>query len=74
MPMNARALLGILLCVATSIAGAAGDHYPSKPIRLVVPFTPGGSNDLVGRVISQKLFEAWGQPVIIDNQIGRAHV
>ncbi len=68
--MTARGIFIILLCVAASIAAAAGDHYPTKPIRLVVPFTPGGSNDLVGRVISQKLFEAWGQPVIIDNRPG----
>lgn len=45
-------------------------EYPSKPIRIVVPFTPGGSNDLVGRVLSQKFHEAWGQPVIIDNRPG----
>ncbi len=50
--------------------GAAGSNYPSKPIRIVVPFTPGGSNDLVGRVLSQKFHETWGQPVIIDNRPG----
>lgn len=44
--------------------------YPTKPIRLVVPFTPGGSNDLVGRIIGQKFNEAWGQPAIIDNRPG----
>jgi tripartite-type tricarboxylate transporter receptor subunit TctC len=41
-----------------------------KPIRIVVPFTPGGSNDLLARVISQKFNEAWGQPAIIDNRPG----
>jgi len=51
-------------------AGAAGDNYPARPIRIVVPFTPGGSNDLVGRVLSQKFHEAWGQSVIIDNRPG----
>ena len=39
-------------------------------MRIIVPFTPGGSNDLVGRVLSQKFHEAWGQPVIIDNRPG----
>jgi tripartite-type tricarboxylate transporter receptor subunit TctC len=59
------------LGAAGTIAGpAVGDNFPVKPIRLVVPFTPGGSNDLVGRVLSQKLYEAWGQPVIIDNRPG----
>ncbi|HEV7392382.1 MAG TPA: tripartite tricarboxylate transporter substrate binding protein [Burkholderiales bacterium] len=46
------------------------DRYPTKPIRIVVPFPPGGSNDLLGRVISQKFNESWGQPAIIDNRPG----
>ena len=57
-------------CVASPVVVAAGENYPTKPIRIVVPFTPGGSNDLVGRVLSQKFHEAWGQPVIIDNRPG----
>jgi tripartite-type tricarboxylate transporter receptor subunit TctC len=49
---------------------AWGQSYPAKPIRLVVPFPPGGSLDVVARAIGQKLTEAWGQPVIIDNRPG----
>jgi tripartite-type tricarboxylate transporter receptor subunit TctC len=45
-------------------------NYPSKPIRLVVPFTPGGSSDILARAIGQKLSDAWGQPVVIDNVPG----
>ena len=52
------------------VTQAIAQQYPVRPIRFVVPFTPGGSNDLVGRVLSQKLHEAWGQPVIIDNRPG----
>jgi tripartite-type tricarboxylate transporter receptor subunit TctC len=61
-----------LLCVTGCIVGshATAASYPEKPIRIVVPFTPGGSNDLVGRVLAQKFHEAWAQPVIIDNRPG----
>ena len=51
-------------------AVAIAQVYPSKPIRLVVPFPPGGSLDVVARAIGQKLTEAWGQPVVIDNRPG----
>jgi tripartite-type tricarboxylate transporter receptor subunit TctC len=44
--------------------------YPSKPIRLVVPFTPGGSTDILARAIGLELTKAWGQPVVIDNVPG----
>ncbi len=68
-----RAIAG-MMCIAgfhaELAAAVAADNYPSKPIRIIVPFTPGGSNDLVGRVLAQKFHEAWGQPVIIDNRPG----
>ena len=68
--MSVSKCFACMLCVAGYVAEATGEQYPSKPIRIVVPFTPGGSNDLVGRVLSQKFHEAWGQPVIIDNRPG----
>jgi tripartite-type tricarboxylate transporter receptor subunit TctC len=68
----AKALMAVAVsgALAAPAIAAEGERYPVKPIRVVVPFTPGGSNDLVGRVIGQKLNEAWGQPVIIDNRPG----
>jgi tripartite-type tricarboxylate transporter receptor subunit TctC len=57
---------------ALALAGraAAQGGYPAKPIRLVVPFTPGGTSDILGRSIGQELTKAWGQPVVIDNVPG----
>ncbi len=46
--------------------------YPAKPIRLIVPYPPGGPTDLVGRLIGQKLTEAWGQQVVVENRAGAA--
>ena len=60
----------LLACAWVFPFWATAQIYPSRPIRIIVPFTPGGSNDLVGRVLSQKFHEAWGQPVIIDNRPG----
>ncbi|MDB5921680.1 MAG: putative Bug-like extracytoplasmic solute binding receptor, family [Betaproteobacteria bacterium] len=45
-------------------------HYPSRPIRIVVPFPPGGATDIMGRTLGQKLTQRWGQQVIIDNRPG----
>jgi tripartite-type tricarboxylate transporter receptor subunit TctC len=53
-----------------TVASAHAQDYPAKPIRLVVPFPPGGPNDIIGRVFGQKMQELLGQPVVIDNRPG----
>ena len=65
-----RAVCATLAVLLSFPLLAAEQSYPSKPIRLVVPFPAGGSLDVVARAIGQKLTEAWGQPVVIDNRPG----
>ena len=52
------------------ISSAYAQTYPSKPIRIIVQFTPGTSTDIIGRLVGQKLTEAWGQPVVVENRPG----
>ena len=59
-----------LILAATPVHDAAAQAFPSKPVKLVIPFPPGGSLDNIGRLIAQKLSEAWGQQVLIENKPG----
>jgi tripartite-type tricarboxylate transporter receptor subunit TctC len=62
---------GLALLIGCFLAAiAAAQPYPDRPVRLIIPFPPGGSNDVVGRVIGVQLGERLGQPVIIDNRGG----
>ena len=66
----ATALLGALLFAAPGLALAQSDPYPSKPIRLIVPYPPGGVTDLLGRLIAERLSERIGLSVVVDNRGG----
>ncbi|MGJ7483801.1 tripartite tricarboxylate transporter substrate binding protein [Variovorax sp. LT2P21] len=66
------ALGGAMALAATAMlpSMAAAQSFPTKPIRIVVPFPPGGSTDLLARRIGEKLAAVWGQPVVVDNRAG----
>jgi tripartite-type tricarboxylate transporter receptor subunit TctC len=78
--MTIRSLLvktaGVLLALTTLTPAvpAAAQQYPTKPIRLIIPFPPGGSNDVVGRLIAQQLTERLGRQIIVDNRSGAGGV
>ena len=66
--LRLQAVLAIAL--ASAAGGAFAQAYPSQPIKLIVPFTAGGTTDILARTIGQKLAEAWKQPVIVENKPG----
>jgi tripartite-type tricarboxylate transporter receptor subunit TctC len=63
-----RILFAVLACAFVGAAQAQG--YPSKPVRLIVPYAAGGTSDILARQVGPKLSEAWGQPVVIENKTG----
>src|SRR5213596_510835 len=68
--MQRSALLISLLCAAFSVSAQAPDPYPSKPLRFILPFPPGGPTDILGRLIGERLASSLGQPVIVENRGG----
>ena len=66
-----RILLAISLAVVSVGAWAQGD-FPSRPVRIIVPFSPGGAADTLPRLVGQKLADMWGQPVVVENRTGAA--
>ena len=65
MKLRAFFIVGLAYC-----ASALAQTFPSKPVKIVVPFTPGGANDVIARVVSQRMAEPLGQQVIVENRGG----
>lgn len=73
--MKRRTLLGVSLALAVAtMAGiapaSAQTDYPDKPVKLVIPYPPGGPTDLLGRLVAQGLSDLWGKPVVVENKAG----
>jgi tripartite-type tricarboxylate transporter receptor subunit TctC len=66
----ANAFVLLLALGLASHAAAQASDYPSRPIKIIIPYAPGGPDDLIGRIVGKKLNELWGQPVVIDNRPG----
>jgi len=62
-------VIGVLALASTTLASAA-TAFPTKSVTLIVPFTAGGTTDIVGRLVAQKLTQMWGQSVVVDNRPG----
>src|SRR5688572_6061069 len=68
--MKHLASLTALAALALAPVAMAQSDYPNKPVKLIVGFAPGGSTDIVARIVAQKLGERLGQPVVVENRAG----
>ena len=74
---NMRSIVAITVFIVIAVSAAAGAQtrndagaFPTRPVRLIIPFTPGAINDFIGRTVGTKLTELWGQQVVVDNRAG----
>jgi len=69
-PNLAAGAVAALALTAGQMNGAQAQEFPTKPIRLIVPFSPGGGTDLLSRLLAQKMYETWGHPLVVDFRVG----
>jgi tripartite-type tricarboxylate transporter receptor subunit TctC len=61
----------VVVLAGLAVASVAwGQNFPTKPVRVIVPFSAGGATDIVIRVVAQKLTDMWGQTIVVDNRAG----
>src|SRR4051812_47837190 len=70
MRTTVRSVVAFLLLASLASVATAQESYPSRPIRMIVPFPAGGAVDIMARDLGQRLGQAWGQPVVVDNRGG----
>lgn len=69
---NRRQIIGLAAAAMSLPTLAQTSSFPQRPVRIVVPYTTGGSNDVIARLLAQQLQETWGQPVVVENKPGAA--
>src|ERR1700739_2846503 len=74
LPIMTAGLLALATAAATPALAQTAADYPTKPVRLIIPFPPGGSNDVVGRMIATQLSDRLGKQVVVDNRGGAGGV
>src|SRR5205809_3165278 len=65
-----RMLLAVLFCACAALPAIAQDSYPSRPVRMIVPYAPGGATDIIARIAAQRLTESLGQIFLVENRAG----